>query len=394
MSKIKEITERIAAVEEQMRALTAEAEKREQPDLTAEENKKFAELRKQRDELRNSLATYEEIERMDMTAAKAKNEQRTTDTPSTKDMEVRALCQFLRGNALTAEERAALTMEGGGAVIPKNIHDDIVIGVQGASNILSHIDLTVSEAAGTLVYPVATSPITLEKIQVGTASSSNGEVTFVGIELTAYDYRTLPIPVSKTLLKAADADVYKAIVALFVEHISNALSKKIIVSGTDNKDFGSILSSATEVDGEASDSITLGDIVNLMSAVKAPFDDITRAKFLCSSATKKALLKLRDDNGYPIYARGVAEGAPATIFGYPVIVDDNMPGISTGSKSLAFGDFKTYKCRLVSGITVEVYNESKYADQGCIGMQGFLTGDGRPVRAAGSVEPIAVLVNA
>jgi HK97 family phage major capsid protein len=68
-----------------------------------------------------------------------------------------------------------------------------------------------------------------------------------------------------------------------------------------------------------------------------------------------------------------------------------MPNIGAGKSAMAFGDFKTYKARIVKGVRVKMYDESKYADQGCIGLQGFVTGDGRPVRKAGSVEPIAVL---
>ena len=46
---------------------------------------------------------------------------------------------------------------------------------------------------------------------------------------------------------------------------------------------------------------------------------------------------------------------------------------------------------MVRGVRVRTYDEQQYADYNCIGVQGFVTGDGRPVRAAGSVEPIAVL---
>ena len=199
---------------------------------------------------------------------------------------------------------------------------------------------------------------------------------------------------SETLLAASNADVKGAIVALFVEHIGAALSAKIIATGTDNKDFAAILSEAPVVQAEGADEITYDDIINLMSAVKAPFDAIGRAKFVVSSATRKALWKLRDNQGMPIYVRDVAGVAPATIFGHEVVVDDAMPAIGTGKKSMIFGDLKTYKCRLVKGVRVRTYDEQKYADIGCIGVQGFVTGDGRPVRAEGVVEPIAVLQNA
>jgi HK97 family phage major capsid protein len=230
----------------------------------------------------------------------------------------------------------------------------------------------------------------LEKIQIGT-KSTEGSASFIGVQLGAYDYRTQPIPVSATLLDAPDADLLGAIVALMVEHIGAALSKRIIAEGTDNKDFAAILKNCTEVTAESNDEITYDDVVNLMAGVKAPFDAVNRAKFVVSSQTRKALLKIRDLNGHPIYVRDMSGAGPATLFGHEVVVDDAMEDIASGAKVMLFGDLKTYKCRLVRGVRVRTYDEQQYADYNCIGVQGFVTGDGRPVRAAGSVEPIAVL---
>ena len=267
---------------------------------------------------------------------------------------------------------------------------EVMLGLTGSYGILPHIDLTTSDSAATVTYPLATAPITLEKIQIGT-KSTEGSASFIGVQLSAYDYRTQPIPVSATLLDASDADLLGAIVALMVEHIGAALSKRIIAEGTDNKDFAAILKNCTEVAAESSDEITYDDIVNLMAGVKAPFDAVNRAKFVVSSQTRKALLKIRDLNGHPIYVRDMSGAGPATLFGHEVVVDDAMEDIASGAKVMLFGDLKTYKCRLVRGVRVRTYDEQQYADYNCIGVQGFVTGDGRPVRAAGSVEPIAVL---
>lgn len=378
---------------EQMRALTAAAEQRAEKDLTAEELATFEALRAQRDNIDAQLRVAEEMENEDKRFAEAQHK-RNAKPEEKSTLEERAFIKHVKGESLSEEERAALTMTtGGAAVVPTTIYDEIMLGLQGSYGILPHIDLTVSESAETVTYPIATAPITLEKINVNTPSTE-GTANFIGVQLSAYDFRTQPIPVSETLLAASNADVKGAIVALFVEHIGAALSAKIIATGTDNKDFAAILADAPVVQAEGADEITYDDIINLMSAVKAPFDAIGRAKFVVSSATRKALWKLRDNQGMPIYVRDVAGVAPATIFGHEVVVDDAMPAIGTGKKSMIFGDLKTYKCRLVKGVRVRTYDEQKYADIGCIGVQGFVTGDGRPVRAEGVVEPIAVLQNA
>ena len=386
MSKIKALNEAIAQLENEMRSLTTAAEERAEKEMTVEELEKFEALRAERTKKQRELSALMEVESLDNRNAQAV-------TPSTEEQraefEKRAFLNVLRGKA-TEEERAAVTMEGNKTVVPVAVQNEIMLGLTGSYGILPHIDLTTSDSAATVTYPLATAPITLEKIQIGT-KSTEGSAQFIGVQLSAYDYRTQPIPVSATLLDAPDADLLGAIVALMVEHIGAALSKRIIAEGTDNKDFAAILKNCTEVTAESNDEITYDDVVNLMAGVKAPFDAVNRAKFVVSSQTRKALLKIRDLNGHPIYVRDMSGAGPATLFGHEVVVDDAMEDIASGAKVMLFGDLKTYKCRLVRGVRVRTYDEQQYADYNCIGVQGFVTGDGRPVRAAGSVEPIAVL---
>lgn len=386
MLKIKALNEAIAQLENEMRSLTTAAEERAEKEMTVEELEKFEALRAERTKKQRELSALMEVESLDKRNAQAV-------TPSTEEQraefEKRAFLNVLRGKA-TEEERAAVTMEGNKTVVPVTVQNEIMLGLTGSYGILPHIDLTTSDSAATVTYPLATAPITLEKIQIGT-KSTEGSAQFIGVQLSAYDYRTQPIPVSATLLDASDADLLSAIVALMVEHIGAALSKRIIAEGTDNKDFAAILKNCTEVAAESNDEITYDDIVNLMAGVKAPFDAVNRAKFVVSSQTRKALLKIRDLNGHPIYVRDMSGAGPATLFGHEVVVDDAMEDIASGAKVMLFGDLKTYKCRLVRGVRVRTYDEQQYADYNCIGVQGFVTGDGRPVRAAGSVEPLAVL---
>ena len=388
---IKQYEEQRAALSEEMTAITKTVQERGDS-ATADEQRKFEELKSQRDAVDTTLAMLRDQESEDKRYAAKKLEAKRAASPEEKaTLEERAFIKFVKRKDLDEEERAALTMtSGGAAVVPTVIQDEIMAGIQGTYGILAHIDLSASESAENITYPVATAPITLEKVTMGTPSTE-GSAAFIGVTLGAHDLRTQPIPVSETLLAASNADVKAAIVNLFVEHIGAALSAKVISTGSDNGDFASILSKAPSVTAKGSSEITYEDVIALMSAVKGPFDSVGRAKFVVSSATKKALWKIRDNNGTPIYVRDVVGAGPATLFGHEVVVDDAMPGIGTKNKAMIFGDLKTYKCRLVKGVRVRMYNEQKYADFGCIGVQGFVTGDGRPVRAEGKVEPIAVL---
>lgn len=387
-NRIKELNEQRGAISAEMKALTTAALERSDKSLSAEEQEKYNELRAKRDAIDCDIAVFQDQEAEDMRYAQNKAaEKRGSDQTS---IEERAFFAAFRGESLNAEERAALTMDNSQIVIPNSIQRDIVLGVQGTFGILSHIDLQLTDNAGTMTFPYLVGPLTLQKVAIG-GGETNGTVTPKGVQLSAFDFKLPTIPISETLLRASDADLRAAIVNMFTEYITRGLSDKIINSGDDNKDFKAFLPQIKTAAAASADAITYADVVNTKAKVKAPYNAIGRASWLMNSSTKDALLGLVDKQGRPLYIESMSAGVPDKLFGYPVVIDDAMPEIATGNRVLVFGDLKAYKARIVSGVRVKVYDESKYAEQGCIGMQAFVTADGRLLYEDGAIEPLAAL---
>ena len=61
--------------------------------------------------------------------------------------------------------------------------------------------------------------------------------------------------------------------------------------------------------------------------------------FVMNSKTAGRVRKLKDVDGRFLWSDGLAAGEPARLFGYPVLVAEEMPDIAAGSLSIAFGDF-------------------------------------------------------
>lgn len=391
MSKIKELNERYAALTAEMNAITAAVETRSESTLTDEESKNFAELRAKRDKVTETLRAFEEMERDDMRNASAKVAERKE--ANNVELEERAFIKFVANKELTAEERAALTMSNSGAIVPNSIIQDVVIGLQGTHGILSAIDLKYTDDSATMTFPYIISSMTLQKVAIG-GSNAEGEAQWKGLQLTANDFKLPTIPVSRTLMLAGGVDARAALVELFTELIGAGLSSKIIATGDNTNDFKSIVSTVKTATATASNAITYADILNLKAKVKAPYNQIGRASFVMASSTKDALIGLVDKNGRPLYIESMSAGVPDKLFGYPVVIDDAMPEIAAQANVMLFGDLKAYKARIVRGIEVATYDESKYREQGCVGMQAFVTGDGRLMYEDGKIEPIAMLAMA
>lgn len=390
MSKIKELNERRATIVADMNAITSAAEQRSEAVLTAEEQEKFNELRKKRDDIDATLRACKEMEAEDMRNAKAKAE-RADDNKA--KLEERAFFKVLANKELDAEERAALTMSNSGIVVPNTIQQDVLLGLQGDYGILSAIDLRYTDDAGTMTFPYLISDLTLQKVAIG-GTATEGAAQWSGIQLTANDFSLPIIPVSETLLAGAYVDVRAYLVNLFTELIRKGLSDRIINSGDDNKDFKAFGPQVKAATAASATALAYTDIINLMAKVKAPYRNLNRASFAMSSATKDALVGLVDKNGRPIYISSMSAGVPDKLFGFPVVIDDAIADIATKARVMYFGDFKAYKARIVKGVRIKTYDESKYSVQGCVGMQAFVAGDGRLIYEDGKIEPIAALAMA
>ena len=89
----------------------------------------------------------------------------------------------------------------------------------------------------------------------------------------------------------------------------------------------------TGVDGE----VTADSVVDLVYALGAQYR--AQASFVMNSKTAGHVRKLKDMDGRFLWSDGLAQGEPARLMGYPVLVAEDMPDNATDSFSVAFGDF-------------------------------------------------------
>jgi HK97 family phage major capsid protein len=63
------------------------------------------------------------------------------------------------------------------------------------------------------------------------------------------------------------------------------------------------------------------------------------ASWVMNRKTEAAIRKFKDSTGNYIWQPSVVAGQPATLFGFPVVVAEDMPDIAANSYAIAFGDF-------------------------------------------------------
>lgn len=389
--RIKKLMEERNAKVAEMRSLNEAAKAREEQRMTKEESEQFRKLEAEVDSLDEEIRQAEKLEALDKRVAEQRAASQTpAEQPSQKEVELRAFANYLRDGRITEEVRTALTTENSAVMIPKEISQQIILGLQGQFELMSKFGLRITPHAKTFVEPILTGDMTLKRISVG-AANDEGAAAFEGIEIKAYDYRLPVIPLSLTLLEGSDADIQGAIVALLTEHIARGLTKLALTGGTAADGVSALVPKVVVATAASATAITYSDLVDLLAKVKAPHSSQGVASWVMNSATRAALMKVLDQNGRPIFIESAREGEPDRILGRPVVIDDAMDDIGAGKTPILFGDLKKYVMRIVQGVKVRVYQEEKFYKDNCIGVQAFVTADGKLIAKTGVYEPIAGL---
>lgn len=89
----------------------------------------------------------------------------------------------------------------------------------------------------------------------------------------------------------------------------------------------------TGVDGD----LTPDAVVDLIYALGAQYR--ANGSFIMNSKTAGRVRKLKDLDGRFLWSDGMAAGEPARLMGYPVLVAEDMPDVTTDAVAIAFGDF-------------------------------------------------------
>lgn len=385
---IKELQEKRAALVEEMRTITSAAEMRAEKDLTEDEVKTLNEKRAALKGVDTQLAVAEELEAQDKRAAEQRA--KAVGAEGKAKEELRAFANYLRDGRITEETRTVLTTDNAAVMIPKEISQQIILGLQGAYELMNKVNLRITPHAKTFVEPILSGDMTLKRITVG-AANEEGAASFEGIEIKAYDYRLPVIPISLTLLDGSDADIQGAIVALLTEHIARGLTNLALTGGTASDGVSALVPKVVTTTAASATAVTYNDLIDVLAKVKAPHNAQGVASWVMNSATRAALMKVLDQNGRPIFVESAREGEPDRILGRPVVIDDNMPDIGAGKTPILFGDLRKYVLRIVQGVKVRVYQEEKFYKDNCVGIQAFVSADGKLIAKSGVYEPIGGL---
>ncbi|MDN4492890.1 phage major capsid protein [Ureibacillus aquaedulcis] len=318
--------------EEDVLFLMQKNNKNEKDELNMDKEKQLKELR----------ATLEALETEQRAEAKALAVEVRTEVPAVdpKETETRTVEKFLRGDIYAPEVRAITTgATPGSATIPTHLSNVIVeklneyaplfartknfTPVNGFLEILREQAIGNAGFFGEMNTQSMTSDFTMDKVRldqkrVGTA-----------------------IELSQHLVNDSGIDVVNYAIGILSRRLGITLDDSIL-NGDKATQFEGVVLDANDkiekVETEAVGAITIDDIFELYNTMHPEHQ--ANAVFVMARSTFNEIAKLKDENGHYFLVRDIATtGLTYSIFGRPVLINDNMPPFGAGLRSIVFANF-------------------------------------------------------
>ena len=201
------------------------------------------------------------------------------------------------------------------------------------------------------------------------------DVTFGTRSLGAFTYTSKLVRVSLQLLQDSEIDVEGFLARKFAMRLAR-IHNRHQTGGTGAAQPQGVVTGATNgVTAAGATDVTYDEIVDLIHSVD-PAYRIPGSQFMFNDGTLGYLRKIRDDSGgsglgRPLWEPSIQVGEPSSILGYGYVVNQHMDGMTTGNKSILFGDFRTgYVVREVKDSSL-VRLAERYAEYLQVGFFAF-----------------------
>jgi HK97 family phage major capsid protein len=292
-----------------------------------------------------------------------------------------------------AEERAlsATTGAAGGFTVPQGFYNELIDAMKWFGGMRNVANVFQTDSGNALPIPTANDTSNVGAILAeNTQAASTPDVPFGQVTLNAYKYTSNIVLVPIELLQDSAFDIESYLARKLGERIGRINNTHFTVGTGSSQPQGVVtgaVSGKVGLTGQTT-SVIYDDLIDLEHSVDIAYRP--NAKYMLNDQSLKAIKKLKDSQGRPLWLPGLAFKEPDTINGYGYQLNNDVAQMAANAKSILFGDYSNYFIRDVKNIAVVRFNE-KYMDAGQVGFVAFSRADGKLVNAG--MNPVAYYQN-
>jgi HK97 family phage major capsid protein len=290
-----------------------------------------------------------------------------------------------------AEARAMSTTTDseGGYLVPTDLGAAVEVALLEFGGVREVATVIRTETGAQIDLPTVDDSGNTGSIEGENDGLATTDVTFGVKSLNAYKVSSDLVKIPFELLQDSAFDLASLLGRLLGERIARNSSALYTTGTGSSQPKGVVTASAAGVTAAGVAAITSDELIDLYHSVGRAYR--RSGTWMMSDSTAKYVRKLKDGDNQYLWQPGLSMGLPDTLFGAPVITNDDMAALATGNKTVLFGDFSRYYIRDVGAVRLIRLNE-RFADNDQIAWVAILRTDGELADAG--TNPIKHLVQA
>ena len=394
-------------IRSQMQDLVNRA-KAEGRDLNAEENATFLRMHTDQENLTRAIEARSVISGMDQ----ANSGILAVEEPVLQDMSYReAFDRYIKRGDKHLDPRTLAVLAGGekrgtstittettgiiygGYVVPTELSPEFIQTLKAYGGMYQASRIVRTAGGGLWNQPYVDDTSTAALLTAEASATTTQDFSISRIQLNSYTYRS-KIVVSREWLQDEAVNAVSELNVMLATRLGRAINTHFTTGDGSSKPTGILATSGGAPTGKTTASataITATEILDLIHSVDPAYRTGPNVALMMNDSTLAAIKKLTlgSSDSTPLWVPSMREGEPATIWGYPYVINQSMESIATGKKTIAFGDWSYYVIREVLN-PVFVRTDELFLDNFSVGFYGFSRYDGKLI----PVGAIKLLVQA
>lgn len=382
---IQNLRERLGALKKEARNLV---ENKGSATWTKEEQDKFDNLADEAERTERQIEAHQRL--LDNEAEDSFSKLPTKEKGAKADPAMAAYENYLRkmSNHLTPQEIEAIrntmsttTGSEGGYTVQPIVASTLIEALKdfGAMRRLA-TPLTTTNGAD-LSFPSTDGTSEEGEIIAQNTTASDADVGFGTVPLNTYKFSSKVVTIPIELLQDSNIDVVALVNNRLRERVGRIQNRMFTVGTGTAQPFGITTAASAGKVGATGQTLTVtyDDLVDLVDSID-PAYQIAGLKFQFAQAVRRAVRKIKDTAGRPIwtpsYDEGMSAKTPDLLMGYPVEINNHMPVPAANAKSISFGDHSKYMVRDAMELTMFRFEDSGYLRKGQVGFLAWARAGG------------------
>lgn len=332
-----------------------------------------------------------------------------TRDPSKHSDNSKALRAYLTGgvSALSEEQRRDLqsrltpdirnamsttTSTEGGYTVATEYMRSLEEAMKAYGGMLEVATLMQTGTGAQMNFPTADATAEVGEIVGQNAAVTTGETTFGNTTLDVYKYSSKKIALPWELTQDSFLDIEAYIQSLLAMRLGRITNTHFTTGTGTGQPRGIVTGAALGKTGATGQTLTViyDDLVDLEHSVNRAYRQSRGCGWMMADSSLKVVRKIKDSQARPIfvpgYETGVPGGAPDTLMGRPITINEDVAAMAANAKSILFGDFKKYVIRRVMDLTLFRMTDSAFTLNGQVGFVAFQRIGGNLIDAGGAVK--------